>query len=73
MEKRKRWAIHLFIDEGGQATTEYLLLLSITVSLLMTVIKVFIKPTFTKLMSAVENNIQNKLFGADLYTFRIRR
>jgi hypothetical protein len=58
-------------DETAQATTEYVLMLSVIVPLLLMVIKKLIQPGFASLTLYVDNLIQKKLFGADLHTFRV--
>lgn len=58
-------------DEQGQATTEYILMLAMAVSLCLFVIKKFIRPAFEKLSSTLDKIIQRKLFGANLHQFRI--
>jgi Flp pilus assembly pilin Flp len=60
-------------DEEGQASTEYVLMLSIVVSLTLFVVKNFIKPTFEKLSRVLSNTLQNQLFGANLHVFRVPR
>ena len=64
---------HLWINEKGQATTEYMLILAMIVSMLVMMIKKLLQPMFQKLMGMVSNTIEKKFFGSDLHTYRVRR
>ncbi len=58
-------------DEEGQATTEYILMLSIAVMMAVMVMKKLIGPVYAKLAGAVSNSLQNKLFNTNLHVFKI--
>jgi hypothetical protein len=65
--------LDLYQDEKGQATLEYVLLLSIAVSSFMIVLKQFLQPAFAKLSQSLTSLIEKQLLGADLHTFRVRK
>jgi len=60
-------------DEGGQATIEYLLILSIVATFLLMAVTKLIRPAFSKLNSYITNSIEKKFFGGDLHHFPVRR
>lgn len=60
-------------DDEGQATTEYILILSVTVILAVGVMKKFVGPVFAKLSSTLTANIDKQLFGANMHYYRVRR
>ncbi len=60
-------------DEEGQATTEYILMLSIITSMLVLLVKKLITPMFTKMTASLTSRIEKEFLGADLHVFRIRR
>lgn len=62
----------LWREEEGQATTEYILLLAIIVGMLVTLLKKLIAPAYSKLLLAMSNQIEKKIFGVDLHYFPIR-
>lgn len=67
----KQVIIQFMDDEEAQATTEYILMLSIVTSFAVLIIKNLIKPAMKKLTGAVSKQLNNLLLGADLHTFRV--
>jgi Flp pilus assembly pilin Flp len=64
----------LLRDEGGQATTEYLLMVVIALAMVVTLIKKLIQPTLEKLSARLSSQLQNTLFGgANFHQLRIGR
>jgi Flp pilus assembly pilin Flp len=64
----------LLRDESAQATTEYVLMVSIMVGLTVLTIKKLIQPSLTKLQAALSARMQNILFGgAGFHHIRIGR
>ncbi len=59
-------------DESGQATTEYILMLSIMAGFAVMIIKNFIQPTYQKLSARMSSLIEQKFLGMDMHTFRVR-
>lgn len=58
-------------DAQGQATVEYILMLSVSVTIALIVIKNFISPVYTEVASRVAQSVENRLSGANLYHFRV--
>ena len=56
-------------DQKGQATTEYILMLTVMVGLTVLVMKKAIGPVFTMLGTAVNSTVQKRLMAADLHSF----
>ncbi len=71
--KVHRWFRDFWEEEDGQATVEYTLVLSIMISLAVIVVRTFIAPLYTRMLSMISKKIENEVFGADLHTFRVRR
>jgi Flp pilus assembly pilin Flp len=65
----KRWVA----DEDAQATTEYLLMLTMVLVMVVAVVKNLIGPVLSRMGDVVSRSIQNQLFGANLHTFRVGR
>ncbi len=63
----------LYKEETAQASTEYILVLSIVVGLLMILLNKLIKPTYAKLLTTLSRQIQAQLSSANLHSFRIPR
>ncbi len=63
-----------FNDESGQATTEYILMLAVVVSLVSIVVKQLIGPTYQRLRVSVGRSIDNKLFpkGEGFHQFPLK-
>ncbi len=51
-------------DEGAQTSTEYILILSIAMSLVLIVTKTFLKPTFKKFEEGLTKRFQEMFFGS---------
>ncbi len=68
-----RFLSRFLSDDQGQATVEYILILSVTVIVAVGVMKKFIVPAFAKMQAALSNNIDKQLFGANMHYYRIRR
>jgi Flp pilus assembly pilin Flp len=60
-------------DEEGQATAEYILMLSIVAILTLAMLRKWIKPMLDRAESAVARNLEKKLFGGDLHSLRFGR
>lgn len=72
-EKRKSARKHLnrfFAEQDAQATTEYILMLSIIVSIFVVVFRVWVRPNLQKLADRISAMIEDKLTKADLHTLR---
>lgn len=67
-----RFIWEFFDQEEAQATTEYILMLSISVALVVAVIKRLIKPYYQKLAENLTKRIDQQLFGGDMHSFRVR-
>jgi Flp pilus assembly pilin Flp len=65
--------LELWNDEQGQATTEYILILAVVITFLISMIKKFIRPAFARLAQGMSQRIEKQFFGANLHQFRIRR
>lgn len=63
--------LRLLKDEEGQATTEYILILAVVCTFLISVVKKLLQPMFAQLLSFAQNFIEKKFFGADLHFYRI--
>jgi Flp pilus assembly pilin Flp len=64
--------IRFLRDERGQGTTEYILILSISVGLFLIVSKNLIKPAIDIMQRAISGSFDRMLFGADLHRLRVR-
>ncbi|MBY0472448.1 hypothetical protein K2X30_14885 [bacterium] len=61
-------------DESGQATTEYMLTLSIVVAVALIVIKEFVRPLYELLAQRIGKQLQNTLFSREsFHNLRIGR
>lgn len=60
-------------SQSGQATIEYILMLSIMVFITVMVMKTLIVPTFDKLNKFVINGVENRLVKMDLHKFPVQR
>jgi Flp pilus assembly pilin Flp len=59
-------------DETGQASVEYILMLSIGMMMAMTVVKRFLQPYLAKLATTFSTQMQNALFNkANMHSLRI--
>lgn len=58
--------------QAGQATTEYILMLSIVVGFVLLLITQFIRPVMTRVTSNLNQYLNQTLFGANLHQIRIR-
>lgn len=63
----------LLQDEEGQATTEYVMMLSIVTIFLVMTIKNLIQPLFAQLNQYISNSIGTRFFGSNLHYFRVQR
>jgi Flp pilus assembly pilin Flp len=62
------------LDESGQASAEYTLMLSIGLMLGFSVVKKFIKPYLEKMSAQFSSQLSSSLFGkANMHTLRIGR
>jgi hypothetical protein len=61
----------LFKDENAQATTEYILMLSVAISIFLMVYAKLIKPFSKKFQASLAQQFNSLLFGADLHQFPI--
>ena len=59
-----------FAEQDAQATTEYILMLSIIVSIFVVVFRVWVRPNLQKLADRISAMIEDKLTKADLHTLR---
>jgi Flp pilus assembly pilin Flp len=60
-------------DEGGQATSEYTLILVIIVAICLLVIKNFARPMYARLSKLVVGNIEKTFLTGDLHRFNVGR
>lgn len=61
-------------DERGQATAEYILILSVALALMAIVIKRLIKPAYEKLRTFLVARLETALFGkGDFHKFPVGR
>ena len=60
-------------DDQGQASTEYILMLTSSMLFLMVLNTKFITPAYKKLTLALSNQIEQKVFGSDMHHFPVRR
>ena len=67
--RRLLWSA-LFKDQSAQATTEYILMLSIIVGAFVLVFRVWLGPTFSKIMRNITGMIDDRLSKADLHTLK---
>ena len=63
----------LVSDSSGQATVEYILILSVTVVLALIVMRQFVGPVFKKASARLNASIDNALFGANMHYYRLPR
>lgn len=69
-----KWVLRNLIREtSGQATTEYILLLAVVMTMLLFLIKKLIQPYLIKLRDALAERFNSTLFGADLHRIRLKR
>jgi len=62
----------LLLDEAGQASTEYMLMLAIGMAMTISVIKKFIQPYLAKLADTFSAQMQNALFNkANMHSLHI--
>lgn len=61
----------IFSDQNGQASTEYIVLMAIAVSLVF-ILKKALQPIFSKISQSIALGFENKLFGTDLHKFPIK-
>ena len=62
----------LMQDERAQATTEYILILTVSVTLVFIVVKNFVKPYLSKIASGVYAQMKSSLFNkANMHSFKI--
>lgn len=59
-----------FAEQDAQATTEYILMLSIIVSIFVVVFRVWVRPNLQKLADRISAMIEDKLTKTDLHTLR---
>jgi Flp pilus assembly pilin Flp len=61
-----------FEDESGQASVEYMLMLSIAMAMAISVVKKFIQPYLAKMADTFSTQMQNALFNkANMHSLRI--
>jgi hypothetical protein len=65
--------VSLARDEGGQGTTEYILVLTISVMIFAIVSKQLIKPAFKFIQDFMSSKFNSLLFGADPHVFPVHR
>ncbi len=70
--RRTGFCRNLIREEGGQATTEYILLLATMVALAVYALNTVLKPLFGRLQGTVSQEFQRLLFGGDLHSFPVR-
>lgn len=58
-------------DEDGQATAEYILMLSFAISMAVLVMQQLVAPAFQKLSNFLTTSITNQLIRSDLHTFNM--
>lgn len=58
-------------DDRAQASTEYILMLAIVVSLFLLAMKNLIQPAFQALKQGVGNQINRVLFNGDMHSIRL--
>jgi Flp pilus assembly pilin Flp len=64
----------LWRDERGQASVEYMLMISITLAMTISVIKKFVQPILAEFANTYATKMQNALFNkANMHTLRIGR
>jgi hypothetical protein len=60
-------------DENGQATTEYILMVTTSIMAAVLVSRKLIGPYYERLNAMVVKSIENQLFNTDLHVFRVKR
>jgi hypothetical protein len=60
-------------NRRGQAATEYILMLTISLAMTTLVFKTFLKPTLEKLRTYTVSRLNSALFGADLHRISLGR
>lgn len=63
----------LLRDDSAQATTEYVLLLSIVTAFVLILANKLIKPVLGKAMESIAKKMDDAMFSGDLHQLRIRR
>lgn len=67
-----RLSLRLLNEEEGQATTEYILLLTIGLTMAISVVKKFIQPYLASMATKFSAQLQGALFNkANMHTFRV--
>jgi hypothetical protein len=61
----------LWQEESGQATTEYILMLAVSLALGIIVIKNFLQPVAKRIQDYAVGRMNTLLFGADLHQIRL--
>jgi hypothetical protein len=60
-------------DRSGQATTEYILMLMVGMSLFLALVKNVIRPTYARLQSVMIGRLEAAFFGKDnFHRFPVR-
>ena len=65
----KSWS-RFWFEQDAQATTEYILMLSIIIGVFIIAFKGWIGPTLSKFARRISDSIDNKLTKVDLHTLR---
>jgi hypothetical protein len=62
---------HLFIEDSGQATTEYILMLACAVGFFALLYNTLLKPIVLNLKTTLANQVQQALFSGNFHTLNI--
>jgi len=66
-DRMKTWS-RFWVEQDAQATTEYILMLSVIIGVFIIVFKAWLGPTVSKLARRISDSIDNKLTKVDLHT-----
>jgi Ca2+/H+ antiporter len=61
------------LNEKGQATSEYVVMLAVVVSLVIGVFRTWAGPALAKFTDGLTKNIESQFLAADLHYFRVQR
>jgi Flp pilus assembly pilin Flp len=67
----KNAAASLWREQSGQATTEYVLMLAVSLAVGIIVIKNFLQPMAKRIQDYAVGRMNSLLFGADLHQIRL--
>ncbi len=61
----------LFQDESAQATTEYMLMLAVAITIAVAMIKKVLQPAYDRLKVALADQLEKNLFGGNMHSLKV--